>query len=187
MAWNLFNLDNAEPFRYCWGDVHVNLALLSVIRRLESPTPCVGRLICAQYAVSRAQIDAVACELKSPLVNLKKVCVASAYQEAIAVAMRRNAPLAGYSIDRGSVFNATQGLSSDTVESLVCYWFSNEKPSATIRAELQATFDVLLFFYILHKVSQQTIELQIVVYQSCRCPSYELFSNPCFCLTRNCQ
>ena len=120
MVWNLFNLDNAEPFRYCWGDVHVNLALLSVIRRLESPTPCVGRLICAQYAASRAQIDAVASELKQSSGESEKVCVASAYQEAIAVAMRRNAPHAAYSIDRGSLFNATQGLRSDTVESLVC-------------------------------------------------------------------
>ena len=49
-VWNLFNLANAELFRYYWADMHITLALLLVMRSLKSPTPCVERLICAQCA-----------------------------------------------------------------------------------------------------------------------------------------
>ena len=72
-------------------------------------------------AEHHAQIDPVASELRQSSGESEKVCVASAYQEAIAVAIRRGAPLASYSIDRRSLFNASQGLRSDTVESLVCF------------------------------------------------------------------
>ena len=74
------------------------------------------------------QIDPVASVLKQSSGESEKVCVASAYQEAIAVAIRRGAPLASYSIDRRSLFNASQGLRSDTVESLVCFWCSRRYP-----------------------------------------------------------
>ena len=79
-------------------------------------------------AEHHAQIDPVASDLQQTSGESEKVCFASAYQEAIAVAIRRGAPLASYSIDRRSLFNASQGLRSDTVESLVCFWCSRRFP-----------------------------------------------------------
>ena len=52
----------------------------------------------------------------------ERACFASAYNEAIAVATRRGAPLASYSIDRRCLFNYCRGVNDDSVESLICFW-----------------------------------------------------------------
>ena len=79
-------------------------------------------------AEHHAQINPVASTLQQTSNESEKVCFSSAYQEAIAIAIRRGAPLASYSIDRRSLFNASQGLRSDTVEALICFWCSRRFP-----------------------------------------------------------
>ena len=63
----------------------------------------------------------VADELSRAFGDSERVCYASAYNEAIAVAIRRGAPLASYAIDRRSLYNCCQALRDDTVETLVCF------------------------------------------------------------------
>ena len=58
----------------------------------------------------------------------ERVCFASAYNEAIAVAIRRGAPLASYAIDRRNLFNCCQGVRDDTVETLTCFWCARRFP-----------------------------------------------------------
>ena len=76
----------------------------------------------------QAQLEPVASELRQSLGESERVCFASAYTEAIAVAIRRGAPLASYAIDRRNLFNACQGLRDDTVETLICFWCQRRFP-----------------------------------------------------------
>ena len=56
------------------------------------------------------------------------MCYASAYNEAIVVAIRRGAPLASLAIDRRSLYTCCQGVRDDTVETLVCFWCERRFP-----------------------------------------------------------
>ena len=47
--------------------------------------------------------------------------IRAAYHEAIAIVVRRGAPLATWSIDRRCLYNAAEALSDDGVESLICF------------------------------------------------------------------
>ena len=54
--------------------------------------------------------------------------VFAAYNEAIAVGVRRGAPLAAYSIDRRCLFSYTQSISDENVESLICFLCARRFP-----------------------------------------------------------
>ena len=57
-----------------------------------------------------------------------KIAVYSVYCEAIAVKMRKGAPLDTYSIDRRSLFNYVENLNNDQICSLVCFCCARRFP-----------------------------------------------------------
>ena len=52
----------------------------------------------------------------------------AAYEEAIAVVVRRGAPLAAYSIDRRCLYNYAEFIQSGGPESLVCFFVCSAVP-----------------------------------------------------------
>ena len=80
------------------------------------------KLIGHRVAAHNHKLQPVASEFSQASGESERVCFASAYKEAIAVSIRRGAPLASYAIDRRSLYNACQGLCDDAVETLICFW-----------------------------------------------------------------
>ena len=74
--------------------------------------------------------DVVEClpNLEEEAETNSRVKAFAAYNEAIAVAVRRGAPLASYAIDRRCIGNYVEALQEDSVESLICFCCARRFP-----------------------------------------------------------
>ena len=89
------------------------------------------RLIDYLMSAHKSDLQPVAKELIHAVEDSERVCYASAYNEAIAVAIRRGAPFASLATDRRSLHNCCQGVHDDTVETLVRATLSMQRDSVS--------------------------------------------------------
>ena len=78
------------------------------------------------WTAHKDELEPVA--LLLPQIHSEEERYMAAYHEGIAVVVRSGAPLATYSIDRRCLYNYTQTLSGDGVQSLVCFCCARRFP-----------------------------------------------------------